>query len=347
MKIPNDLRWQSTGETLGGGGQAQVHLVIDKNNKKNSSRYALKALRKKGPGQAYERFYREIDAVKRLDHSNIIKIFDHSNPEAKFHYYVMEYIKGAKSLMQLIDSSDNPFYNNPLKSLELFYQICEAIYECENSTPPIVHRDLSPSNILVLPDLFIKIIDFGVCQIESGTPITLIDEGIGTINYMAPECESGSDERIAVGADLYSAGKILWSAMTGKRVFSREKAVFTKQSMSKIFPDNPPSWHLFHIFQNTIRHDWRERWGSAKYALSSALFVKNLIKNGYAPLEIITHRCPICGVGELDSFQGSHMVFGNPNPSSISAVQCSYCGICLAINFKLKNENLKKQTNLE
>lgn len=346
MKIPKDIRWQPIGETLGGGGQAQVHLVIDKNNE-NSPRYALKTLRRNGPGQAYERFYREIDAVKRLDHPNIIKIFDHSNPEADFHYYVMEYIEGAKALIQLIDSSDNPFYNNPLKSLKLFYQICEAIFECENSKPSIVHRDLSPSNILVSPDLSIKIIDFGICQIESGTPITLSNEGVGTLNYMAPECESGSDERIAIGADLYSTGKILWSAITGNRAFAREKAVFAKQSMSDIFPENPSSWHLFHIFQKTIRHDWRERWGSAKYAISSAVFVKNLIKNGYPPLEIITHRCPICGVGELDSFQGSHMVFGNPNPSGISAVQCSYCGICLAINFTLKNRNLKERENLE
>lgn len=346
MKIPKDLRWQPTGETLGGGGQAQVHLVIDKNDEE-SSRYALKALGRKGPGQAYERFYREIDAVKRLSHKNIVKIIDHSNSESEFHYYVMEYIEGAKSLSQLIESSGNPFYNNPLKSLDLFYQICEAIFECENSKPPIVHRDLSPSNILVLPDLSIKIIDFGVCQIESGAPITLIDEGVGTINYMAPECESGSNERIAIGADLYSAGKILWSAITGKKAFAREKAVFTAQSLSEVLPNNPSSWHLFHIFQKTIRNDWRERWGSAKYAMSSALFVKELIRNGYAPLEVISKRCPICGVGELVNFQGSHMVFGNPNPSGILGRQCSYCGVCLAINFKLKNQNLKNQTNLE
>jgi serine/threonine protein kinase len=100
MKIPKDLKWQPTGETLGGGGQAQVYLVIDKSNQ-NPCKYALKALRRKGPGQAYDRFYREIDAVKRLDHSNIIKVIDHSDPNAEFHYYVMEYIEGAKSLSQL------------------------------------------------------------------------------------------------------------------------------------------------------------------------------------------------------------------------------------------------------
>lgn len=210
-----------------------------------------------------------------------------------------------------------------------------------------MHRDLCPSNILILPNHLIKIIDFGICQIEGGTPITLSDEGVGTLNYMAPECESGSDERISIGADLYSAGKILWSAITSYRAFAREKPVFTSKSMPDIFSENPSTWHLFHIFRKTIRNDWRERWGSAKYAISSAKYVRSLIKNGYPPLEIITKRCPICGVGELDSFQGSHMVFGNPNPQGISAVQCSYCGICLAINFTLKKRNLKEREQLE
>lgn len=346
MKIPKDIRWQPTGKTLGEGGQAQVNLVRDKDNE-NSALYALKALRRNGPGQAYERFYREINAVRQLDHPNIIKIIDHSNPDDDFHYYTMEYIEGARPLIHFINSSVNPFYSNPLKSLELFEQICDAILACEESHPAIMHRDLSPSNILVSPDHTIKIIDFGICQIEGGMPITLDDEGVGTINYMAPECESGSDERISIGADLYSAGKILWSAITGNRAFAREKPVFTKLSMPNIFPENPSAWHLYHIFQKTIRHDWRERWGSAENAITSAKFVKNLIKDGYPPLEIIMHRCPICGVGKLDAFQGSHMVFGNPNPRGISAVQCSYCGICLAINFDLKNRNLKEQQNLE
>lgn len=65
MKIPKNIKWQSTGKTLGSGGQAQVHLVSDK-SEGDSSLYALKALKRTAPGQAYERFYREISAVKFL-----------------------------------------------------------------------------------------------------------------------------------------------------------------------------------------------------------------------------------------------------------------------------------------
>ncbi len=346
MKIPKDLKWKSTGDTLGQGGQAQVFIVKDE-SKDSSSLYALKALRNNGSEQAYKRFYREICAVKELDHPNIIKIFDHSDPKSDFHFYVMEYVEGAKSLDKLIFSSENPFYNDPYKALKLFKQICFAIFECEQSKSSIVHRDLCPSNILFLPDSTIKIIDFGICQIEDEMPVTLTDEAVGTVNYMAPECESGADENIRIGADLYSAGKILWSAITGARAFSREKPVFTTKSMSEIFPGNPSTWHLFHIFEKTIRHDWRNRWGTAEHAISKARFVMHLIKSGYPPLESIASKCPICGVGELDQFQGSHMVFGNPNPRGIGAVQCNYCGICMAINYTLKRQNLKSREVLD
>jgi len=254
MKIPKELRWEATGETLGEGGQAQVYLVKDKTQEFDGV-WALKALKRNQPGQAYERFGREVAAIKKLQHPNIIRIIDNSTPDAEFQFYVMEYIKGARPLERIIRPEDNPFYGNPLRSLDLFEQICSALVECEDCNPQIIHRDLSPSNVLVKPDLSIKLIDFGLCQIQGHETITLVDEGVGTVNYMAPECESGSDERTGIGADLYSAGKILWSAITGLKAFSRENPAFNGKSMPEMFPEDPSTWHLHHIFLGTIRRD--------------------------------------------------------------------------------------------
>src|SRR4030043_28214 len=128
MKIPDNLRWEATGKTLGKGGQATVFEVFDKTSG-DDKKYALKSLVKGKPKSAYLRFAREIQVIK----------------------------------------------------------ICEQI------VPPVVHRDISPSNILILPDETIKVIDFGLCQIENEDKITLIDEGVGTQNYMSPECESGAE----------------------------------------------------------------------------------------------------------------------------------------------------------
>ncbi len=87
MKIPETLKWKATGKTLGQGGQGVVHEVINK-EEQNGKKYALKALSKGKPLEAYQRFYREIKAIKELNHPNIIKIFDHSNEGDDFNYYL-------------------------------------------------------------------------------------------------------------------------------------------------------------------------------------------------------------------------------------------------------------------
>ncbi len=347
MKIPNNNRWKSTGTTLGQGGQAQVVAVTDSQGEFQGT-YALKALQKNKPRQAYDRFVREIAAIKQLDNPYIIRVIDSSEKSnTDFPYYVMEYLEGAISLQRVLSSNQNPYYCNPMAAIELFSMICKAIQACETTTPKIIHRDLSPSNILLIPDGSIRIIDFGLCQSEGDETITLVDEGIGTVNYMAPECESGNSGAIGIWSDLYSAGKILWSAITGQRVFSRERPAFTSKSLAKIFPEALDSWHLYHIFSKTIRHDTSLRWSKAEDALAACSMVKRLLLGGYSPLEDIYKHCPICGIGKLCSFSGSHMVFGNPNPRGIDSVRCDYCGVCLAIDYQMLNKRLDEMESLD
>lgn len=346
MKLPPGLRWAHTGQTLGEGGQAQVQLVSDKTGQL-SGLWALKALKRNQAGQAYDRFSREVAAIQTLCHPSIIQIVDHSNSADDFQYYVMEYIEGARTLDKVLFHQANPFHGDALKTLCFFEQICNALHACESCKPAVVHRDLSPANILLCPGDRPKIIDFGLCQIEGHKTITLVDEGVGTINYMAPECESGATGDATVGSDLYSAGKILWSTITGLRAFSRENPVYTSKSMTEVFPDKPETWHLHHIFEKTIRRAREDRWNSAEEAVAEARRISYLIRSGYPPLEEIAKKCPICGVGTLDKFEGSHMVFGNPNPKGIAPVQCSYCGYCFAVSYENQRRMLGGRTKLE
>jgi hypothetical protein len=139
----------------------------------------------------------------------------------------------------------------------------------------------------------------------------------------------------------------LWSAVTGQRAFAREKPAFTSKSLHRIFPYNPEAWHLYHIFSQTIRNDPSNRWRRAEDALLAVNSVRRLILGGYPPLQEIYGYCPVCGVGSLKDFQGSHMVFGNPNPPGIYAKQCDYCGICVAINGQLLRNRLNEMESLE
>lgn len=342
MKIPATLRWKPAGQTLGQGNQGTVTIVKDEKDE-FAGQYALKALASGKPRPAYERFVREIAATKAIDHPAIVRIVDHSAQDDSFQFYVMPYREGS-SLKSLLNGAANPYFRQPLAALDLFQQIADGIRACEQAK--LVHRDLSPANVLVHPDQSITIIDFGLCQVEDAETITLVDEGVGTQNYMAPECESGSEGIVSSCADLYSAGKILWAAITNNNAFSRESPAFTSKSLRAIFPDQPMTWHLQHIFDRTIRHKREDRFANADQALATTGLVRQLIYSGYPPLAYLQERCPICGWGRLESFEQSHMVFGNPNPAGIISVQCNYCGFCFAVNRNVGSNHLERQRNL-
>jgi serine/threonine protein kinase len=343
--IPESLRWEEIRE-LGRGGQGRVYEVKNK-EAPDGPHYALKVLDGRVTEQARERFRREVEAIKSLDHPSIIKIVDYSKPMNKFQFYVMELVKGARQLESIITLGRNPFVGNAVASVDLFIALAEGVLACESHELRIVHRDLSPKNILVLPDKSIKIIDFGICQMQDNVPITLVDEGLGTRNYAPPECESGSDTAIAVYSDLYSAGKVLWSAITGRRAFARERPVFTTMSMAKTFPNDPETWHLHHIFEHTVRRDPTNRWQSAKDAVREAKRVRLLIRAGYIPLEHLKDICPVCGWGNLNRFDQGHVVFGNPNPSGVESRKCEYCGYGFPVDVKRMKQQLNSRQNME
>lgn len=345
MRIPKHVPWRSTGSTLGTGGQGQVQLVFDP-NQPDGKRHALKVLRNTSSQQARERFRREIEVVKSLQSDFVVPVIDHSQPEDDFQYYVMEYCEGARTLASIIFSDDNPFHGQISKCLDLFEQILLGIRVCEASRPQVFHRDIKPNNILVLPDDTIRLIDFGVCQVNDGEMITLVDENVGARNYTSPECESGSDEYIGVHSDIYSAAKILWSAITSKQAFAREEPAFTTRSMEVMFRVIPETWHLTHIFEKTIRRSPADRFQRVGEAVELVRHVRHLVQSGVPPLRNISHYCPSCGWPAVRDFSRSHEVFGNPNPPGVRSLMCDLCGFGFVRNMEVLSENLKRRESL-
>jgi len=347
MKIPDELDWSPTGQTLGEGGQGVVQIVTRKGDPDNHL-YALKSLRNVSSPQAQKRFQQEIKTIKGLNHPSIIKIFDHSNENDGFQFYVMEYFPGARQLNDVISSPlTNQFHGNALLSLNLFEQIILAISECEKVRPPVFHRDINPRNILVLDNEKICLIDFGICQIEDGITITFTDENVGTRNYSAPECSSGNDSTIGVHSDIYSAAKVLWSAINSRQVFDREHYVFQGRSMNKMFPRKPESWHLTRIFEKTIREKPENRLQNTSGVLDLIHEVRHLIQSGYPPLEEVQHRCPSCGCRSIGNFEQGYIVFGNPNPRDVISAICQQCGFGFVRKTTVLQENIKKRLELD
>ena len=345
MKIPDHVPWRATGRTLGGGGQGQVHLVSRRDDAEGS-KFALKELRNTASLQARQRFQREIEAVRTLDHPSIVKVHDHSEADDAYQYYVMEYHDGAKDLDKVIFADGNPFHGNVEDSLSLFEEIIEVIGVCEQSNPPIIHRDINPKNVLVLTDGSIRLIDFGICQILDDTIITLADENVGARNYTAPECEFGDDSAVGVHSDLYSAGKVLWSAITSKRAFAREEPVFANQSMESVFPEKEDTWHLMKVFEKTIRRQPLDRWQDTQKALQDIGEIRYLTRRGFPPIKEAWKRCSNCGGKSISNFSNPQIVLTNHNPATISVLTCESCGFIFARNHYVWNNNVDRMQGL-
>ena len=344
MKIPDYLPWRATGTTLGSGGQGEVQLVTRADNP-DGPKYALKVLRNSSSRQALERFRREVRVIKTMRAPSIVRVLDYAEPDANFQYYVMEYHEGAKTLDRIVFSESNPFHGKVLKCLGMFEQIVKAIGECEKHQPRVVHRDVNPKNILVLPDSTICLIDFGICQIEGGTLLTLVDENIGTRSYTSPECEAGDDRAIGVHSDIYSAAKVLWSMMTSRKAFARERPVFGDQSLEQIFPGRPETGHLARIFEKTIREDPKDRAQTTSEVLELVNDVRYVSEAGFPSLRAVRSRCPSCGLKDVDENGRIFDVFGNI-PARIAPMLCRSCGFVFVRDLDVLQKNLERLEGL-
>ena len=352
--IPDSVPWKRTGRTLGSGGQSSVYEVETKVlSRFPAGKCAMKELRNVRSDQAKQRFLREIEAVKKIQDPRIVKVIDHHKEDDSFLYYVMPYDKAFTTLEKLIFSPDSVFRANPKSCLAFTAECAEALHQVHQHENRIVHRDLKPGNMLYNRKTRKPlIIDFGCCQMEGDRKITLVDEGVGTQNYMAPECESGASGEVTFKSDIYSLGKILWSMVTGYRAFARETPAFSTKNLTKQFPNNPDCWHLTRIFQKTIRENPTHRYENAQKFAEDSRYVLYLIDR-LPPLERVMNFCPACGQGELKPKERRkrpipmHQVFGNPMPDGCVGLYCPVCGYLSAWDVRVLQKREEELRTME
>lgn len=156
--------------------------------------------------EAFERrFYREAKSAGRLNHSNIVTIHDVGKSDAVA-YIAMEFLDG-RSLREILDSG---VVFPPEKIADIAAQVADGLaYAHENG---IVHRDIKPPNIMVLDSGLVKITDFGIALLPTGSR-TLAGTVFGSPKYMSPEQVVGRD--VDGRADIYSLGAVLYEMLTG------------------------------------------------------------------------------------------------------------------------------------
>lgn len=251
-------------ELIGIGGMANVYKATDL---LEHTAVAVKILKDEfaESDEFLRRFKNESKAISLLSHPNIVKVFDVSFSE-KVNYIVMEYIDGITLKEYIQQKNILPWKD----AVHFITQILRALQHAHDRG--IVHRDIKPQNIMLLPDGSLKVMDFGIARFARSENRTITDRAIGSVHYISPEQARG-DETDAK-ADLYSAGVILFEMLTGQLPFEADTAVSVaiKQisdlpvSPRQLNPDIPEG--LEEITLKAMQKDVDRRYQSASEMLS-------------------------------------------------------------------------------
>ncbi|MBA4186439.1 MAG: hypothetical protein C0467_00330 [Planctomycetaceae bacterium] len=198
---------------LGAGGMGKVFLCEHPGMRRQ---VAIKVLPPKQAGDAetVERFYREAQAIARLDHRNIIHAFDVAQ-DGDVHYLVMEYVKGV-TLEDCVSRDGRLGHNRVIDYLRQSALGLQHAFESG-----VVHRDIKPSNLLITETGIVKILDLGLARFfeEDAELSSRFGGGVmGTIDYMAPE-QALDSSAVDIRADIYSLGATFYFALIGRSPF--------------------------------------------------------------------------------------------------------------------------------
>jgi serine/threonine protein kinase len=235
--MPKALGRYSIIREIGSGGLGRVLLAQDQALRRQVA-IKLSVGGSRIHPEALARFRMEAEAVARLDHQNIVRIFDVGQTE-EFAYTVLEYVDGG-DLRQRMDESSWPAES----AARLVLTLARAVDYAHSAG--ILHRDLKPSNILLTKDGVPKISDFGLAKLigdrDEAESSTLPGTVMGTPSYMAPEQAAGEIEDVGKATDVYALGTILYELLAGRRPFQGGTPFETLMQVRERRPDPPSRW---------------------------------------------------------------------------------------------------------
>jgi serine/threonine protein kinase len=286
---------------IGSGGMGEVYLATDIVAGRKAA-LKLLPLRFTGDGERLNRFQQEAHAVVALNHPNILTVYE-IGEDHSIHYIASELIEGetlrerlTRGTMQLSEAVD------------IAIQVASALAAAHQAG--IVHRDIKPENIMLRPDGYVKVLDFGIAKLaEQELPTSMPKEEalllietnlgsvLGTVRYMSPEQARGG--HVDKTTDIWSLGVVLYEMVTGHVPFSGDTPARSATAlqagphevMSSILEKEPPPLahyvtrapaELQQIISKTLRKDREERYHSAHELLQ---VLKDLRRKLEAELE--------------------------------------------------------------
>ncbi len=255
---------------IGAGGMGEVYLAADVTAGRKAALKLLPA-RFTGDRQRLDRFVREAHAVVALNHPNILTIYE-IGEDRSIHYIASELIDGETLRLRL--------ERGPMKAeeaLDVASQVASALVAAHEAG--IVHRDIKPENIMLRPDGYVKVLDFGIAKLaapempsatseKEEVPLAETHFGaiFGTARYMSPEQVRG--EGVDQRSDIWSLGAVLYELVAGHAPFSGASA---EEVMTSILETEPPPLanQVEPILRRTLCKGADERYQSARELLEA------------------------------------------------------------------------------
>ncbi|CAD8195371.1 unnamed protein product [Paramecium pentaurelia] len=249
---------------LGQGSYATVRLCIEKNSK---MKYAIKIYDKSkiNDNQKMNNIKREISILKRINHSNIIKLI-YAIEDRKSINLVMEYISN-QSLAVYVKSKSKRLLPTQ-EGLYIFQQLANAIKYLHSKN--IAHRDIKMENILLLTDNYVKLIDFGfsIC-IQDNQKVNVF---CGTPSYMSPELVSKIPHN-PICSDIWSLGILLYRMLLGEYPFKgqNDKELYKAIQQNKVKLPNDMNQNITYLIKGCLEKNVNQRF-TIEQILSNPLF---------------------------------------------------------------------------
>jgi serine/threonine-protein kinase len=325
---------------LAAGGMAEIFLARTKSIQ-GFEKYLVikKILRNRTNDPEFVRmFLDEARVAATLDHPNIVQIYDVGHIESEY-YIAMEYLRGH-NLIEIVRAGAKLGYSKPPLEhvMSILSGVCAGLHyahekrDFQGRPLEIVHRDITPQNVVVTFDGAVKVVDFGIAKAATREVETLAGTLKGKIGYMSPEqCRGLAVDR---RSDLFAVGIILYELTTGKRLY-HERSDF--ETLKKIIEGPVPSPRdilpfypaaLNTIVTRCLQKSADDRYQTARdlHADLDAFSRDNQLVTGTVPLAQYMERIFADELAAQKNADAQGLVFSSQMSSPTSSTSASYLG---------------------
>lgn len=200
-----------------------------------------------------ERFLREGRAAGKLAHPNIVTVYDVGKDNERY-YIAMEYLTG-QTLRDMLQAGGALSISD---AVNYTLQLCDALSYAHSNG--VIHRDIKPDNVQILPGGHVKLTDFGIARMMGESSITQDGQVFGTPSYMSPEQVAG--KKLDTRSDIFSVGVMLYEMIAGKKPFSGDSVVTITYNIVNMEAPPPPGAppYLVGIIRKAMAKDVNARY---------------------------------------------------------------------------------------